>query len=123
MIEGAPSRDLEKTKTVMYTQPETWRMLMKKLTEMVKGYLDEQVKHGVDAIQLFDSWVGSLSREDSERYVTKYTRRSSTPSGTDSDDTLLRQLRPPDRELPEGVARRAQRGLASRHRRGLEEDA
>jgi uroporphyrinogen decarboxylase len=74
MIEGAPSRELDRAKLVMYTQPETWRMLMEKLTKSVKDYLGRQVKHGVKAIQLFDSWVGSLSREDYERYVMKYTR-------------------------------------------------
>jgi uroporphyrinogen decarboxylase len=41
---------------------------------MVEVYLDEQVEHGVAAIQLFDSWVGSLSASDYSQYVFPYTR-------------------------------------------------
>jgi uroporphyrinogen decarboxylase len=74
MIEGRPSRDLEKTKQMMYREPETWHILMNALTKMVTTYLSSQVSHGVDAIQLFDSWVGCLSPSDYERYVSDYTR-------------------------------------------------
>src|SRR5437899_9852288 len=61
IIEGRPSRDLEKTKQMMYRDPETWHRLMGALTKMVAAYLAAQVSHGVDAVQLFDSWVGCLS--------------------------------------------------------------
>lgn len=74
MIEGQPSRDLEKTKRMMYGEPETWRRLMSALTKMVKTYLSAQISHGVDAIQLFDSWVGCLSPSDYELYVFPYTK-------------------------------------------------
>jgi uroporphyrinogen decarboxylase len=74
MIEGGPSRDLEKTKALMFSQPEVWSILMKKLAEMVSVYLNEQVKHGVAAIQLFDSWVGSLSASDYSQFVFPFTR-------------------------------------------------
>jgi uroporphyrinogen decarboxylase len=74
MIEGGPSRGLEKTKALMYSRPELWGTLMKKLTEMVKVYLKEQVKHGVAAIQLFDSWVGCLSAYDYSQFVLPFTR-------------------------------------------------
>ena len=75
IIEGAPSRELEKTKALMYSQPETWKTLMERLTEMICEYLRLQVKHGVHAIQLFDSWAGCLSQDDYEQYVMKYTRK------------------------------------------------
>ncbi|HEV2390206.1 MAG TPA: uroporphyrinogen decarboxylase [Nitrososphaerales archaeon] len=74
MIEGRPSRDLEKTKQLMYREPETWHRLMSALTKMVTTYLASQVSHGVDAVQLFDSWVGCLSPTDYESYVSEYTR-------------------------------------------------
>jgi uroporphyrinogen decarboxylase len=74
MIEGRPSRDLEKTKEMMYCQPEMWHLLMSKLTRMVSDYLSSQISHEVDAIQLFDSWVGCLSPEDYRTYVSKYTK-------------------------------------------------
>src|SRR3989442_14508319 len=74
MIEGAPSRELGRTKEMMYRKPEAWSALMRKLTKMVKQYLDRQVRHGVNAVQLFDSWVGALSPSDYERYVLPYTK-------------------------------------------------
>ncbi|MDA4116224.1 MAG: uroporphyrinogen decarboxylase [Thaumarchaeota archaeon] len=73
MIEGRPSRDLEKTKQMMYREPETWHRLMSALTKMITTYLASQVSHGVDAVQLFDSWVGCLSPSDYDRYVSEYT--------------------------------------------------
>lgn len=74
MIEGRPSRDLEKTKQMMYREPDTWHRLMSALTRMITAYLASQVSHGVAAVQLFDSWVGCLSPSDYERYVSGYTR-------------------------------------------------
>lgn len=74
MIEGGPSRNLEMTKAFLYSQPDAWKTLMRKLTKMVECYLDYQVKHGVAAIQLFDSWVGCLSPGDYERFVLPYSR-------------------------------------------------
>ena len=74
MIEGGPSRNLEKTKSMMFSEPEVWRSLMIKLTKTVKDYLNAQVKHGVQAVQLFDSWVGCLAPEDYEQSVLPYTR-------------------------------------------------
>lgn len=74
MIEGGPSRDLEKTKTMMYSEPEIWESLMKKLTKTVTDYLNVQVKYGVRAVQLFDSWVGCLAPVDYEQFVFQYTK-------------------------------------------------
>jgi uroporphyrinogen decarboxylase len=74
MIEGGPSRELTKTRALMYSSPETWRPLMRNLTDMVKDYLLVQVKHGVSAIQLFDSWVGCLSPRDYNQFVSPFTR-------------------------------------------------
>ncbi|MBI3858988.1 MAG: uroporphyrinogen decarboxylase [Thaumarchaeota archaeon] len=75
VVEGAPSRELERTKMMMYDDPDSWKALMGKLTSMVESYLDRQIKHGVDAVQLFDSWVGCLSPADYDRYVLPYTRK------------------------------------------------
>lgn len=74
LIEGRPSRDLELTKQMMYREPEAWHGLMRALTRMVKEYLASQVSHGVDAVQLFDSWVGCLSPTDYSAYVSRYTK-------------------------------------------------
>ena len=69
MIEGGPSRDYLKTKTLMHQNPDAWALLMDKLGDMVVTYLRAQVLAGADAVQVFDSWVGSLAPVDYRRYV------------------------------------------------------
>lgn len=63
MIEGGPSRDYLKTKTMMVARPDLWSRLMEKLADMVIAYGRAQVAAGASALQIFDSWVGSLSVE------------------------------------------------------------
>ncbi len=75
LIEGRPSRDYALAKSVMYGQPEIWYALMQKLTEVVSRYLLAQISAGVDAVQLFDSWVGSLSPSVYRQYVLPYSQR------------------------------------------------
>ncbi len=73
LVEGGPSREFQKTKKMMYSDPEAWDLLMSKLTRLVAAYLGAQVRSGVDAVQVFDSSVGCLSPEDYRRYVRPYT--------------------------------------------------
>lgn len=75
LIEGKASRDFVRTKTMMYSAPDLWHTLMQRLTDTVVVYLQAQCEAGVDALQLFDSWVGCLSPRDYQRYVRPYTRR------------------------------------------------
>jgi uroporphyrinogen decarboxylase len=75
LIEGRASREFLRTKTMMYSAPEAWHDLMTRLTDMVIAFMRAQHAAGVDALQLFDSWVGALSRNDYARYVQPYTRR------------------------------------------------
>jgi len=75
MIEGRPSRDYGTAKSLMYGQPEVWHGLMDKLTEVVSGYLVAQINAGVDVVQLFDSWVGSLGPSAYKQFVQPYSRR------------------------------------------------
>ena len=75
MIEGRPSRDYGIAKSLMYGQPEVWHALMNKLTEVVSRYLLAQIAAGVDVVQVFDSWVGSLSPSVYRRFVQPYSRR------------------------------------------------
>jgi uroporphyrinogen decarboxylase len=69
LIEGGKSAHFVKTKRLMYAEPETFHLLMGKLAEVVRRYLVAQVAAGADCVQLFDSWVGQLSREDYASYV------------------------------------------------------
>jgi uroporphyrinogen decarboxylase len=75
LIEGKPSRDFVKTKIFMHSQPEVWAQLMEALTRNVVAYLNVQVAAGVQAVQLFDSWVGCLSAEDYAQFVLPYSRK------------------------------------------------
>jgi uroporphyrinogen decarboxylase len=72
MIEGGGSRNYIHTKKLMYTDPASWRQLMKKLVHVLASYAAEQVKAGADALQIFDSWVGCLSVEDYREYVLPF---------------------------------------------------
>jgi uroporphyrinogen decarboxylase len=69
LVEGGKSRDFQKTKRLMYGEPATWKLLMEKLSEVCRRYLHMQIDAGVDAVQLFDSWVGQLGPEDYIEYV------------------------------------------------------
>ncbi|MGH2732663.1 MAG: uroporphyrinogen decarboxylase, partial [Actinomycetota bacterium] len=75
LVEGRPTRDFAKTKALMFGDPITWHALMDRLANLVIDYLREQVAAGVQAIQLFDSWIGALSPGDMRRYVAPHTRR------------------------------------------------
>jgi uroporphyrinogen decarboxylase len=75
LIEGGPSRDHARTKALMHGQPALWDRLLATLAEVTVGYLSAQVRAGVDALQLFDSWVGALSRRDYEARVLPHVRR------------------------------------------------
>jgi uroporphyrinogen decarboxylase len=75
IIEGGSSREFLKTKTMMYSAPEVWRALMDKLSSVLADYLVAQIRAGAQAVQIFDSWVGSLSPQDYETYVLPYSQR------------------------------------------------
>jgi uroporphyrinogen decarboxylase len=61
LVEGRPSRELSRTKALMLSAPETWDALMAKLSDTFAAYVAAKVRAGADVIQLFDSWVGTLS--------------------------------------------------------------
>ena len=63
-IEGQGSRNYVHMKKLMWSEPELWSQLMDKLVEQVTSYLLLQIKSGVDAVQIFDTWVGNLSPSD-----------------------------------------------------------
>lgn len=68
---GSADRDLEATKTLMSTRQETYNEALDLISEMVVSYARMQVSAGVDAIQIFDSWAGSLSPYMFEKYVER----------------------------------------------------
>ncbi|MFT3715065.1 MAG: uroporphyrinogen decarboxylase [Gordonia sp. (in: high G+C Gram-positive bacteria)] len=75
LIEGGPSRNYERTKTIMLAEPELWHRLMGSLTDITITFLKAQIEAGVDAVQLFDSWAGALSEATYETYVAPHSSR------------------------------------------------
>src|SRR5215470_4796685 len=75
MVEGGGSRHYVEVKKLMYNSPVVWEQLVDKLVEVLAEYSTEQVRHGADVVQIFDSWVGCLSVEDYRRYVLAPTKR------------------------------------------------
>jgi uroporphyrinogen decarboxylase len=73
-VEGRGSRNYVWVKKLMYEHPGLWDRLMQKLVDSVASYVALQIAAGVHAVQLFDSWVGCLSRADYARYVAGHTR-------------------------------------------------
>jgi uroporphyrinogen decarboxylase len=75
LVEGGPSRNHERTKAMMLGEPDTWHALMTALTDVTIAFLQTQLAAGVDAIQLFDSWAGTLSLADYRTYVLPHSTR------------------------------------------------
>jgi uroporphyrinogen decarboxylase len=75
LVEGKPSRDFTKVKTLMYREPEVWHALCEKLTQTFATYVRAKADAGADVVQLFDSWVGALSVADYAEFVAPYSAR------------------------------------------------
>ena len=75
LIEGRPSRDQARAKALMYGDPATWHTLLELLGEVTADYLQAQIDAGAGAVQLFDSWAGSLSATDYAEYVAPHAQR------------------------------------------------
>lgn len=68
LIEGGPSKDYARTKALMASDPVLWDELCAKLARISATFLRVQVDAGAQAVQLFDSWAGSLAPSD---YATR----------------------------------------------------
>ena len=73
LVEGGPSKNHEHTKAMMHGDPELWDALCSKLAQISGAFLRVQAEAGASAIQLFDSWVGALSRADYVRHVQRHS--------------------------------------------------
>ncbi|HLH99486.1 MAG TPA: uroporphyrinogen decarboxylase [Acidimicrobiales bacterium] len=75
LVEGRPTRDFARTKALMYGEPGLWDALLQRLADIAAASLLDQIEAGAAAVQLFDSWVGTLSAADYRRYVAPATAR------------------------------------------------
>ncbi|MBN2325858.1 MAG: uroporphyrinogen decarboxylase [Candidatus Omnitrophica bacterium] len=75
MVEGVVSKSLRYIKELLYANPRLLEKTLDLLTETVIDYLRIQIKAGADAVQIFDTWAGELSRSDYRRFALPYQRR------------------------------------------------
>ena len=76
LVEGGPSKDQLRTRTLMYTEPQVWATLLNWCADIAGEFLVAQVEAGASAVQLFDSWVGSLSEQQYVRRVAPHSKRA-----------------------------------------------
>jgi uroporphyrinogen decarboxylase len=74
-IEGGHSATFARTKALMYGEPEEWHRLCALLSDVVSDYLIAQIEAGVDAVQVFDSWVGQLNASDYREFILPHSQR------------------------------------------------
>src|SRR5258708_382330 len=85
-IEGGPSATYATAKAFMYAQPAAWHRLCDRFARVIADYLRAQIAAGVQALQIFDSWVGQLSRAHYREFPLPHSNRIF--------DTLARPARP-----------------------------
>jgi uroporphyrinogen decarboxylase len=76
LVEGGPSKDHIRARTLMHSDPETWDALLTWAADVTGAFLRAQILAGASAGQLFDSWVGSLSLRDYVDRVAPYSARA-----------------------------------------------
>ncbi|MFV0525176.1 MAG: uroporphyrinogen decarboxylase [Acidimicrobiales bacterium] len=75
LVEGRPSRDQAKVKTLMLSEPELWFLLCDRLADLAITTLTLQVEAGASMVQLFDSWAGALHPDHYRRMVAPHSAR------------------------------------------------
>ena len=75
MVEGGSSKDFRKIKRLMYESPDVLHGLLDKLADSVIDYLNEQIKSGAQAVQIFDTWGGVLSTRSYETFSLAYMKK------------------------------------------------
>ena len=75
MLEGGPSKNYIQLKSFMYRETAAWNMLLDRLATNMTEYLLFQVESGAMAVQIFDSWVGILSKEDYNTFVFPHMKK------------------------------------------------
>ncbi len=74
LVEGGPTREFGVIKSLMHADPLLFDRLSERLVAITVAFLRLQVSHGAQALQLFDSWAGALTRDEYRRFALPYTR-------------------------------------------------
>ena len=75
MVEGGSSKDFRHLKAMIYDQPEVAHQLLDKLAQTVIAYLNAQIRHGAQAVQIFDTWCGALSASAYQEFSLRYMKQ------------------------------------------------
>lgn len=75
LVEGAPTREFGVIKGLMHRDPKLFEQLLDRLVSITVAFLRAQIAHGARAVQLFDSWAGSLTRDEYQRFALPATQR------------------------------------------------
>ncbi len=75
LVEGRPSKDHAVAKALMLSDEMLWHDLLDRLADLAVASLMSQIDAGVSAVQLFDSWAGSLSPAQYRRYVLPHSQK------------------------------------------------
>ncbi len=75
LVDGGPSKNFDRTKSLMFSNPPLWNALLRKLAEITITFLQVQIGAGAAAVQLFDSWAGAVSPEDYRQSVLPHSSR------------------------------------------------
>lgn len=75
LVEGQSSRDFKTTKLLLHNEPALAHLILDKIAKVTIDYLNMQIRAGVNAVQIFDSWAAALSWDDynefSHAYISK----------------------------------------------------
>ena len=72
MIEGEGTKTYNICKKMMYSNPELLHNILKKVTEVVKFYMEKQIQAGIDVVQIFDSWAAAIEPGKYDEFSWKY---------------------------------------------------
>lgn len=75
MVEGGSSKDYRNLKTMMYTRPELLHRLLEVNADSVTAYLNAQIESGAQAVQIFDTWGGTLSESSFKEFSLRYIKK------------------------------------------------
>lgn len=72
MIEGQGTKTYNLCKKIMYSNPTFLHKILRKLTDVIKLYLEKQIQAGADVVQIFDSWASAIEPGRYDEFSWKY---------------------------------------------------
>ncbi len=75
-VEGGGSKSYEKTKSLLFSDPETGHELLDRIAKATAVYLEAQIAAGAQCVQLFDSWAGILAPGDFSEFALRHANRA-----------------------------------------------